>query len=159
VKKLSLPREWWTWPNIRHPSAEFRFAPQYMMSGSELQRGAHTGSINDFSPFTSLETLVMHSAAIIRKGSHDTEVADPTITLPASIRNITVYGAHDGLWSWVTDILEHRASQFFDLKSITLLRDDPIPGLKLSSLRELKTTHTALWNKPDTSSLTLRGHV
>jgi hypothetical protein len=132
---------------------------QHMTPSLSPQHGAYTGSINDFSHFTSLQTLVMHSAAVLKKGSYDTEVADPTVTLPASIRDITIYGAHNGLWSWISDILDHQASHFLDLNSITLSRAEAIPGLQLSSLRELKTTHTALWNKLEASSLILRIEV
>jgi hypothetical protein len=123
------------------------------------QLGAYTGSIANFSPFTCLETLIIHSTAIIAKGSYDTEVADPTLTLPPSIKNITVYGAHDELWSWIGDILDHRGAHFPHLSTITLLREEPVPGLELSRLRDFELSREDVWRKIQGSNIALRGDV
>jgi hypothetical protein len=148
IKSLELPRGWWTLPNI-DPSIPSHIDTCNAAQSNPLgqadpfenkQPGAYTGSITDFSPSICLETLIIHSTAIIAKGSYDTEVADPTLTLPPSIKNITVYGAHDELWSWIGDILDHWGAHFTYLSTITLLRQEPVPGLELSRLCILKSS-------------------
>jgi hypothetical protein len=155
LKSLELPRGWWTLPNI-DPSIPSHIDTCNAAQSNPLdqadpfenkQLGAYTGSITDFSPLICLETLIIHSTAIIAKGSYDTEVADPTLTLPPSIKNITVYGAHDELWSWIGDILDHRGAHFPHLSTITLLREEPVPGLDLSRLCELKSSHKDVLRK------------
>lgn len=143
LRKLVLPRGWWAWPN--NVPWNVRFSDEPTSEGEQV--GAYTGSIANFSLFTRLQTLVVHSTAIIAKGTHDTEVADAIMTLPASIRDITVYGAHDGLWSWVGEILCYRGSHFPFLKSITLLREEPVDGLSLLPLSELGAVHEILWKE------------
>lgn len=155
LRKLVLPRGWWTWPN-RDPLLMLQFDDETLEG---LQPGAYTGSIANFSEFLYLETLVLHSTAVIVKGAQETEVADPAITLPTSLKHITVYGAHDGLWSWVAEILDQRGSYFPQLRSITLLREEPVKGLELSPLSELKSKHEVLWSKICTCNIALQGDV
>jgi hypothetical protein len=133
LKRLELPGGWWcSRPAVKATS----------------QPGANTGTIAKTSDFSELQTLVMHSTAILKKGIEDTEVADPVTTLPSSIKEITVYGAHDGLWSWVIGILDREGSQFPCLRSIELRREEPVhPELRLSTLEELKATQEKLWEK------------
>jgi hypothetical protein len=167
LKSLELPRGWWTLPNI-DPSIPSHIDTCNAAQPNPLdqadpfenkQLGAYTGSIADFSPFTCLETLIIHSTAIIAKGSYDTEVADPTLTSPPSIKNITVYGAHDELWSWISDILDHRGAHFPHLSTITLLREEPGPGLELSRLRDFELIREDVWRKIQGSNIALRGDV
>jgi hypothetical protein len=163
LRALKLPRGWWTLPS--HESLDLIHRPQDFPPDStrpldNVQPGAYTGSIADLRPFTLLEKLVTHSTAIIAKGAQDTEVADPTQTLPPSIKFITVYGAHDGLWSWIGDILEQRATHFPHLQSITLLCEEPVhSALTLSRLSELKESHAALWQKIVESTVVLQGDL
>ena len=152
LRKLVLTRGWWAWPDTVPLSVRYPDEPE--SEGEQV--GAYTGSIANFSPVTRLETLVVHSTAIIAKGAHDTEVADATITMPASIGYITVYGAHGGLWSWVGDILFHRGSHFPSLKSITLLREEPVDGLSLLPLGELEAVHEILWKEILESNVMVR---
>jgi hypothetical protein len=155
LRKLTLPRGWWTWPN-----RDYRNMLQYdAETGEGEQLGAHTGSIANFSAFVFLETLVLHSTAIIVKGAQETEVADPVATLPSSLKQITVYGAHDGLWPWIAEILEQRGATFPQLRSITLLHEEPVRGLELMSLSELRWRHEGLWNEICTCNIAVRGDM
>jgi hypothetical protein len=155
LRNLTLPRGWWTWPN-RGSSHMLRYDEE-TEEGEQL--GAHTGSIANFSAFVYLETLVLHSTAIIAKGAHETEVADPVATLPSSLKHVTVYGAHDGLWAWIAEILEKKGSSFPELRSITLLREEPVRGLELMKLSELRGRHEALWREIWTCGIAVRGDV
>jgi hypothetical protein len=163
LRTLKLPRGWWTLPS--HESLDLIHRPRNCLPEStrpldNVQPGAYTGSIADLRPFTLLEKLVTHSTAIIAKGAQDTEVADPTQTLPPSIKYITVYGAHDGLWSWIGDILECCATHFPHLQSITLLCEEPVhPALTLSRLGELEGSHLTLWEMICESTMVLQGDV
>jgi hypothetical protein len=123
------------------------------------QLGAYTGSIADLHRFACLETLIIHSTAILAKGAHVTEIADPTLTLPTSIKNVTVYGAHDELWFWIESVLDNRGTHFPYLSTITLLREEPVKGLYLSRLRDLRETHRHIWEKIQGNSVVLRGDI
>jgi hypothetical protein len=150
LKRLELPRSWWTAPR---PVKE-------NIPDATSQPGANTGTIADTSGFSELQTLVTHSTAILKKGFEDTEVADPVTTLPSSIKEITVYGAHDGLWSWVNSILDCEGSQFRCLRIIELKREEPVhPELRLSTLEELKATQGKLCQKLRKSSIKIRGDL
>jgi hypothetical protein len=163
LRTLKLPRGWWTLPShesldLTHQAQDF--PPDSTRPLDNVQPGAYTGSITDLRPFTRLEKLVTHSTGIIAKGAQDTEVADPTQTLPPSIKFITVYGAHDGLWSWIGDILERRATHFSHLQSITLLCEEQIhSALTLSRLAELKQSHATLWEMICESTVVLQGDL
>ncbi|KAF2032061.1 hypothetical protein EK21DRAFT_110274 [Setomelanomma holmii] len=148
LRKLELPCGCWTMATS---------GPNQITS--EQQPGAMTGSIANLSSFEKLEDLVIHSTAIIAKGLHDTQVADPTSTLSPTVKDITVYGPHDGLWSWIGDILDHRGSHFHYLRFIRLLREKPVLGLKLSSRTELKESHEKLWEMVTNSTLKFRGDI
>jgi hypothetical protein len=166
LRKLELPHGWWTSPNVDLSYAVH--VNQFTSSidpfnASQLpptnQPTAHTSSIADFTPFLHLETLIVHATALIAKDTHDTTIANPTLTLPPSIKHITVYGAHDELWSWIGDMLTHRGSHFRSLQSITLLRDEWFGRERLSSLREMKASHEALWDVIRGSRVVLRGDI
>jgi hypothetical protein len=126
---------------------------------ADKQLGAYTGSTVEFRPFVCLESLVIHSTAIIAKEAYDTRIADPTLTLPSSIKEVTVYGAHDELWTWIGDVLDNRDSHFPHLTIITLLRAEPVPGLSLSRIYSLDTSHEDIWRKIQNSSVALRGDI
>jgi hypothetical protein len=123
------------------------------------QLGAYTGSVADFSPFVCLETLIIHSTAIIAKGAYVTEIANPTLTLPSSIQNVIVYGAHDELWSWIESILDHPGTHFPYLSTLTLLREEPVKGLHLSRLHDLRSSHEHIWEMIQGNGLVLRGDI
>jgi hypothetical protein len=60
-------------------------------------------------------------------------------TLPSSIKDIVVYGAHDRLWPWTEKILKGEESYFAELRSIELRTEEPVyPELRLSTLEDLK---------------------
>jgi hypothetical protein len=156
LKSLEIPRGWWTLPNIDHiDTCSLTQADPF----ANKQLGAYTGSTVDFRPFACLESLVVHSTAIIAKEAYDTRIADPTLTLPSSIKVVTVYGAHDELWSWIGDVLDNRDSHFPHLTIITLLRAEPVPGLSLSRMCNLESSHEDIWRKIQNSSVALRGDV
>ncbi|KAF2821786.1 hypothetical protein CC86DRAFT_100647 [Ophiobolus disseminans] len=151
---LKLPRGWWTWHVAR------RLNNVEIWHNNRPQPGAYTGSITDLRAFIALNTLVMHSTAIMAKDLYDTEIADPTETLPASIKHITVYGAHDGMWSWIGNVLECRGTHLPCLQEITLLKEEPVhEALRLSSLAELSKSDKTLWEKISASTLVLNGDV
>jgi hypothetical protein len=123
LRRLELPRGWWT-------------APRPM---SNRFFGASTGSIADFSVFSQLQTLITHPTAILSKSVQRTWTADSMTTLPSSIEDIVVYGAHDGLWPWIEKILEGEGSYFAEVKSIELRTEDPVhPDMRLLTLEDLK---------------------
>jgi hypothetical protein len=71
-----------------------------------------------------------------------------------------VYGAHDGLWSWVNSILDCEGSQFRCLRIIELKREEPVhPELRLSTLEELKATQGKLCQKLRKSSIKICGDL
>ena len=130
------------------------------MSDETSQHGANTGTIANISAFTQLQTLITHSTAILVKGLDDTEIADPKKTLPTSVKEIVVYGAHDGLWSWINDILDGEGSYFKGLRSIELRYEEPVHAeLRLSSLGELRESQPKLWEKLRGSKICVWGDV
>ncbi|KAH7064304.1 hypothetical protein BKA63DRAFT_572219 [Paraphoma chrysanthemicola] len=158
LRKLELPRGSW----IPHDLFTSTLPPDVTSpndSEIEHQHSANTGPITDFSGFETLEELIIHSTAIISKGMGDTQVADPESTLPRSVRKFTVYGAHDGLWGWISAILELRGSYFTCLKSITLWKEGAVPGLELSTVAELKGSREVLWQTIWDSRVKLKGDV
>jgi hypothetical protein len=162
LKSLEIPRGWWTLPNIDHIDTcrAVQASPLTLTDPfADKQLGAYTGSTVEFRPFVCLESLVIHSTAIIAKEAYDTRIADPTLTLPSSIKEVTVYGAHDELWTWIGDVLDNRDSHFPHLTIITLLRAEPVPGLSLSRIYSLDTSHEDIWRKIQNSSVALRGDI
>ena len=159
LKTLETPRGWWTWPN---GGLVLKMEDSQVCSrvdDDSVQPGAYTGCVTDFRAFTAIETLVTHSTAIIAKGAWDTEVADPTRTLPSSLKHITVYGAHDELWSWVWNVLECRRTHLPFLQEITLLKEEPVHRkLRLSNLAELRESHGSLSERIVKSSVVVSGH-
>lgn len=152
LRTLVLPRGWFTWPGARPPDV--------VMLQEEDQTGAFTGHITDLRALAALEKLDVHSTAIIAKEQFDTEVADPTQTLPTSIKHITVLGAHDGLWSWIDDVLDHRGTHFPHLAEITLLKQEPVDvALRLTNLEGLRKSHASLWKRLEANSLAVNGDV
>jgi hypothetical protein len=150
LKKLELPRGWWTAPRLIQEE-EPDDAPQ---------PGANTGTIAEFQGFEQLRGLVTHSTAILKKGLHDMEVADPIKTLPSNVRDILVYGAHDGLWSWVNDILDCERSHFTDLRKIELRCEEPVhTELKLSTMEELRSEQGRMYEKIRKSEVTVCGDL
>ena len=91
---------------------------------------------------------------------NDIETADPWRTLPSSIKNIVVYGAHDELWEWIESILGFEGDYFTELQNIELRTEEPVrPGWKLSKLKELEGSHVQLWEKLQTSKIRVCGDV
>jgi hypothetical protein len=150
LKRLELPRGWWTAPRLKKVN----------MPDETSQPGANTGTIADISAFTRLQTYITHSTAILVKGLDDTGIADPEETLPSSVKEIVVYGAHDGLWSWINDILDGEESYFKGLGSIELRREEPVHAeLRLSTLGELRESQPKIWEKLQWSKICVWGDV